>query len=240
MIPHPISYRKSLLRSFLDATVPHRLRMGLTRPQIAHWWWKSVIRNHPQVLTTDLFPEETEILLNAFRDARPSTYLEIGVFWGGTFNNILQRRDSLSLQTKCFGLDVWDEIVDTTSNTHGSGWPIRNVVKRALNKRNLHNFELLSGLSSQAAQLINCKIDFTFHDANHTYAAVIEDLELLHPLMSNGAMMLVHNAGRDYEPDKSYYLADGGPYRAIMELVKLGRWELKALEYRVAVLKRLP
>jgi len=240
-----VAKNQSIAGRFIAATVPFRLRLGLTRSQIAAspfklWCWKAATRSHPLVLTTDLFPQETEILLEAFQASRPKTYLEIGVFWGGTFKNILQCRDRLALPTKCFGLDVWDEILDATTNTHVSGWPNRELVKRGLTKHGLGNFELLAGLSSQVRNLIDCKIDFAFHDANHTYAAVIEDLGQLYPLMSNSATLAVHNAGTDYEPDTSYVQTDGGPHRAITDLVKQGKWELKTLAYRLAVLKRLP
>ena len=232
--------KKSLTRTILDATVPARQRIGLTCPQMLHRWRKSIVRSHPALLTTDLYPEETAMLLNAFEEARPLTYLEIGVFWGGTFRNVLQHRDALSLPTKCYGIDIWDEIFDSSNTTHGTGQPIRALVRNALTKQNYDRFDLLTGLSLDVQKLISSKIDFAFHDANHTYAAVIEDLDLLHPLMSDDATLLVHNAGKEFEPDKTYYLSDGGPYRAIMDLVKLGKWELKALEYRMAVLKRIP
>lgn len=179
-------------------------------------------------------------MLKLFKESRPLTYLEVGVFWGGTFKEILRCRDAWSLPTKCVGLDVWDEIRVSANNTHVSGWPKRELVRRALMRRHFGNFELLSGLSSQVRDLIDGKIDFAFHDANHTYAAVKEDLEQLYPLMSDGAVMIVHNASKDFEPDKSYYQTDGGPYQAVMDLVKLGKWDLTALEYRLAVLKKLP
>lgn len=58
--------------------------------------------------------------------------------------------------------------------------------------------------------------------------------------MSDGATVLVHNAGTEFEPDKSYVAADGGPYQAVMDLVAQGKWELVEIAYRIAVLKRLP
>jgi cephalosporin hydroxylase len=236
------SRKKSPTRAFLDATIPFRVRWGFTRSQIIspHWWWCVLRRTHPQVLQTDLYREETELLLKLFREARPATYLEIGVFWGGTFKAVLECRDAASLTTKCIALDLWDEVKDPASNTHISGAPNRGIVGRALKKRGLGNFELLAGLSSQVGDWVKTRIDFVFHDANHTYAAVKEDLELLHPLMSDGAMMLVHNASKDYEPDCRYYAADGGPYQAIEDLVQLGKWEFSTLEKRLAVLKRRP
>ncbi|GEM_PF-3273774 len=232
------------MKIFNDLTRPLRTGLGLTRPQIAmspvkRRIWKWFTGSHPLVFSTDLYPQETELLLKTFTAANPTTYLEIGVFWCGTFKKVLQARDAANLKTRCIALDVWDEVLDATVNTHVSGWPNRKIVGCALEKNGLGNFELLAGLSSQAGDLIHDKIDFVFHDANHTYAAVKEDLELLHPLMSDGAMMLVHNAGKEYEPDKTYFKTDGGPYLAVMDLVKLGKWKLETFEYRLAVLKRL-
>lgn len=162
------------------------------------------------------------------------------MFWGGTFRNVLKRRDELLLTTKCYAIDIWDELYDPSDTTHGTGQPIKEVVNRALTKQGLGGFELLTGLSVDVQKLIKEKIDFAFHDANHTYAAVIEDLNLLYPLLSDGATVLVHNAGKEYEPDKMYFETDGGPYQAVMDLVKQEKWELVALEYRMAVLKKIP
>lgn len=191
-------------------------------------------------MTTDLFPEETRMLLDAYEKVKPKVYLEVGVFWGGTFRNVLKRRDELSLTTKCYAIDIWDELYDPSDNTHGSGQPIKDIVRRELVKQGLSGFELLTGLSVDVQKLIKEKIDLAFHDANHTYAAVIEDLNLLHPLLSDGATVLVHNAGKEFQPDKMYFETDGGPYQAIMDLVEQGKWSLEALEFRMAVLTRLP
>jgi cephalosporin hydroxylase len=199
------------------------------------------MRSHPLALFySDLFPQEIALLLRRFGECRPRTYVEVGVFWGGTFAKVLEHRDALSLQTKCIGLDIWDELKDSAVNTHSSESPNREAVKRALVRRGLGNFELLTGLSSQAEDLIKQKADFLFHDANHTYAAVREDLERFYPLLSEGATVMVHNASKDFEPDKKYYETDGGPYQAVMDLAKTGRWRLEELENRLAVLMRVP
>ena len=217
-----------------------RQAVGFTRKQLLHKWRKSVSHSHPQLMTTDLFPEETKMLLDTFEEARPKTYLEVGVFWGGSFRNVLKHRDQLGLDTKCYAIDIWDQIYDPADTTHGTGQPIKDLVKRALEKQGLGRFELLTGLSTDIQRLVKFKIDYAFHDANHTYAAVVEDLDLLHPLMSDGATLLVHNAGKEYEPDKMYFETDGGPYQAVMDLVAQGKWELGGLEYRIAVLRKIP
>jgi len=191
-------------------------------------------------MTTDLYPEETRMLLDAFEKARPAIYLEVGVFWGGTFRNVLNRRNELSLPTQCYAIDIWDELYDPSDTTHGTGQPIKEIVRRALSKQGLGGFELLTGLSVDVQKLVREKIDFAFHDANHTYAAVIEDLNLLHPLLSDGATVLVHNAGKEFEPDKMYYNTDGGPYQAVMDLVEQGKWELLDLKFRIAFLRKIP
>jgi cephalosporin hydroxylase len=234
------SHKTSVLQKIVQVTLPVRQSMGLTRKQLVHRWRKNVTHSHPQLMTTDLFPEETRMLLDAFEKTRPAIYLEVGVFWGGTFRNVLKRRDELSLTTKCYAIDIWDELYDPADTTHGTGQPIKEVVRRALLKQGLGGFDLLTGLSVDVQKLIKEKIDLAFHDANHTYAAVIEDLDLLYPLLSDGATVLVHNAGKEYEPDKMYFETDGGPYQAVMDLVKQGKWELMALEYRMAVLKKIP
>lgn len=237
-MPNP--HNSSLLKNIIKVTLPARQSMGLTRRQLVHRWRKNVTHSHPQLMTTDLFPEETRMLLDAFEETRPAIYLEIGVFWGGTFRNVLKRRDELSLPTKCNAIDIWDELYDPSDTTHGTGQPIKEIVRRSLVKQGLGSFDLLTGLSVDVQKLINEKIDLAFHDANHTYAAVIEDLNLLYPLLSDGATVLVHNAGKEYEPDKMYFETDGGPYQAIMDLVEQGKWKLTALEFRMAVLKKVP
>jgi predicted O-methyltransferase YrrM len=232
-------------RSLSDVTLSLRKSLGLTRMQIASrpWsvrLWKTFMGMHPLVFFfTDLHPEELQLLLGLFGECRPKNYLEIGVFWGGTFEKVLQNRDRLSLTTKCFGLDIWDEVRDSENSTHYSGCPSRAAVKQGLVKRGLSNFELLAGLSSQVQNLIDQKIDFAFHDANHTYAAVKDDLEQLYPVLSDGATVLVHNASKDLPPDNDYYATDGGPYQAVMDLGKSGRWNLKQIKRRMAVLQKV-
>src|SRR5690349_2180476 len=103
--------KKSLSRTLVDATVPLRKGLGLTRLQIASRpfslrLWRTVMRSHPLALFySDLFPQEIALLLRRFGECRPRTYVEVGVFWGGTFAKVLEHRDALSLQTKCIGLD---------------------------------------------------------------------------------------------------------------------------------------
>lgn len=195
---------------------------------------------HPLVFFyTDVHPEELKLLFGLFEECHPQNYLEIGVFWGGTFEKVLRFRDGTSLPTKCFGLDIWDEVKDSADSTHHSGCPNREAVKQGLLKRGFSNFELLAGLSSQVRDLINQKIDFAFHDANHTYAAVKDDLEQLYPVLSDRATVLVHNASKDIPPDDGYYKTDGGPYQAVMDLAKSGRWNLKQLHRRMAVLQKV-
>lgn len=242
----PSTGKKSVSRTILDATQSLRTKVGVTRSQIASrpfslWLWQSLVGTHPLVFFyTDLYPQEIKLLLRLFGECRPKTYLEVGVFWGGTFEKVLRHRDSLSLQTKCIGLDLWDEVKDSANSTHYTGCPNREAVNKGLRKRGYENFELLAGLSSQVQNLVKQKVDFAFHDANHTYAAVQEDLEYLYPLLSDGATVVVHNASKDLFPDKDYYKADGGPYQAVMDLAKSGKWKFRQLENRIAVLQRVP
>lgn len=237
---------KSVSRTVWDASQSFRMKAGITRSGIASrpfllWLWQKLVGTHPLVFFyTDLYPQEAELLLRLFSERRPKTYLEVGVFWGGTFEKVLKHRNALSLTTKCIGLDIWDEVKDSEKSTHYTGAPNREAVKKALMRRGHENFELLAGLSSEVRNMVKEKIDFVFHDANHTYAAVRDDLRQLYPLLSDGATVAIHNASKDLFPDKGYYEADGGPYRAAIDLAATGNWTLEKMEYRIAVLRKKP
>jgi hypothetical protein len=71
-MPNP--HQPSVLQKIAQITLPVRQSMGLTRRQLVHRWRKSVTHSHPQLMTTDLFPEETQMLLEAFEKTRPALY----------------------------------------------------------------------------------------------------------------------------------------------------------------------
>jgi cephalosporin hydroxylase len=190
------------------------------------------------MLWTDLTPGELDLLLSSVRDLRPRVYLEVGVWWGGSFRRVLETRKSLGLSTECIGIDVWDELQDAVPTTHVSAWPNRRRVTRALARRGLEPFTFLVGTCADLKRLLERPVDLAFHDANHTYQAVHDDLEHLWHAMSPGATLLVHNTSEHMKPDFWYVAKDGGPHLAIAEHVAAGRWELLRYRERMAVLRK--
>lgn len=215
------------VRKLWDMTWNFRKRIGLTR------------KRPIPLLKSDLTPAEIDVLLGSIRELKPRRYLEVGVFWGGSFKRVLEERNALGLDTECIGLDLWDEIRDRSDNTHVSGRPNRRRVTEALTAAGLDRFTLLAGTSHDVQRLVEAPVDLAFHDANHTYRAVVDDAELIGALMPRGALLLVHNASTDLMPDRLYVEADGGPHRAVHDLAKTGKWELREIRDRTAVLKRV-
>lgn len=212
-------------RMLLQATWPLRKRLGLARTR-------------ERLLKSDLTPAEFDALLSNFRELSPGTYLEVGVFMGGSFRRVLELRDALGLKTECFGVDIWDEISDRSKNTHTSGRPNRRKVADALRKAGLDRFTLLAGTAADLKKLVPGQVDLAFHDANHAYQAVHDDMRQIGEVMKPGGRLLVHNASQDRTPDRAYVAADGGPYRAVREESEAGRWELIEIRERMAVLRK--
>lgn len=214
------------IRKAWDATWNFRKRLGLTR------------KRPIPLLKSDLTSRELATLHESFAELRPKTYLEVGVFWGGSFKQVLECRNALGLTTKCVGIDLWDEIRDQQANTHVSGCPNRRKVAAALEAAGLNGFELLAANCSDLDRVFSDSVEVAFHDANHTYQAVRDDAAHLGKLLVPGGRLLVHNASQDLMPDKLYVAQDGGPFRAVTELAQSGAWELLEIRDRMAVLRK--
>ena len=215
----------NLLRSLLVATWPWRKRLGLVRTRLP-------------LLQSGLTPGEIDTLLANLRETSPRVYVEVGVFWGGSFRHVLAERDALGLNTECFGVDIWDEIKDPSTNTHVSGMPNRRKVEQALRKAGFDRFTLLAATAAELKRLVPADFELAFHDANHTYQSVRDDMGYIRELMKPGGRLLIHNASRDLKPDRDYVAADGGPYQAVMDEAAAGTWELIEIRERMAVLRK--
>jgi hypothetical protein len=142
------------------------------------------------------------------------------------------------LTTECFGIDLWDEISDGTKNTHTSSKPNRRKVGNALRQSGHDRFTLLAGTPAELKKLVPADIELVFHDANHTYQAVRDDMRNIREVMKPGGRLLVHNASQDRLPDRDYVTVDGGPHRAVMDETGSGNWELIEIRERMAVLRK--
>ncbi len=190
-----------------------------------------------KLFISDLLPEERQLLQDSFLEARPRTYLEIGVGWAGSFSLLLSCRDQSGLKTRFYGLDCFDRILDVEPNTHISGWPSYDLVAQALSHR-FGNYQLIVGLAKDSGRLVPKPIDMAFHDANHTYAALNRDLFILYGLLSEKGIVAVHSTSLGRDPDRYYVARDGGPRRAVDEQICQGKYVRRQEADRLTILEK--
>lgn len=190
-----------------------------------------------KLFRSDLHAEEFALLAEVLEETRPHTYLEIGIGWAGTFRALLERRDAHGLTTTFYGLDCFDQVLDTVPNTHTSGWPSYEAIRDGL-RGAFDNWQLLVGLAAELPRLVTEPVELAFHDANHTCEAVHEDLTILHTRLAPRAHVAVHNTSETEGPDCHYVARDGGPRRACAELVRAGLYEHVTEVRRLTMLRK--
>ncbi len=117
---------------------------------------------------------------------------EVGVFMGSHCKRILETTQV----EKLYGVDPYVNYDDPTnimmSNNYFELFFHKVIDKLSVFK---NRFELVRDFSNHGARLFQDEsLDFIFLDANHTYVAVKEDLELWWPKLKVGGIM----AGDDY------------------------------------------
>jgi hypothetical protein len=175
-------------------------------------------RDPKTILGSDLTEGERFGLLAVLREqerraeaeGRPCRYLEIGVLAGGTID-FLKRNSRGSAFT---GVDLFEDWRPEDTNTHISGSFRVADVQAALGD----DVRLIKGAWADIAPTLEGPFDCVFIDANHAYAAVKEDFELVRPLLRPGASVGFHNTSFDRAPDILYVDEDGGPWKLTQEL----------------------
>jgi len=120
------------------------------------------------------------------------TYIEIGIWLGATFKEILEETKDIKL--KGIGVDLFEDfkiINDITKpslgNTHHGDVAKKEDVEKKLNSLGITNFKLLKG---DTVEVINSfpvmKNVVCFIDANHTYEGVKNDFNAMFPKIKNG------------------------------------------------------
>ena len=126
----------------------------------------------------------------------PKTYLETGVFFGGSMMTAMQCK----YPTKYVGVDFFSGYYDKSEDPKTKKTPTLDVVKRNINKHNPHNheYELVKGSSSDK-NIIKyvcekyTEIDLLFIDGDHSYKGVISDFNSYSPLVKKGGIVIFDN-----------------------------------------------
>ena len=183
---------------------------------------------------SDLTETELRVLFDCCDKAPGETYMEIGVYAGGTLNKVCQRYAFHNF----IGVDLFEDFKKEPGNTHiGETMPVERL-REALPEHKQEQIKLLKIDSRELLAHITYGFSgLVFIDGNHTYNATLIDFLNAHMLLQYG-YILIHNASNDRYPDKTYVEADGGPY-AVVEFAK----KLNDLEYigtfdRLAVFRK--
>jgi hypothetical protein len=184
------------------------------------------------LLESDLTSIEIETLLKCCAEAPGETYMEIGVYAGGTLNRIMMEYNFHNY----IGVDLFEDFKKSLDNTHiDETFSVEQIAavlpqKPGLKLLKMDSRELLTEFPYGFSGLV-------FIDGNHTYNATLIDFLNAHMLLQYG-FICIHNASNTMHPDLNYVEADGGPYK-VVEFAK----KLRDLEYigtfdRLAVFRK--
>ena len=158
-------------------------------------------------------------------------YLEIGVFGGGTIHFL----KSITKTTNFVGIDMFEDYLPSSTNTHCPGTYRRDDVQEFLGDR----VNLIKGDSNFVLPGMREKFDFIFIDGNHKYPATVADFRNAAPLLKDGGQIGFHNCSTHMSPDFDLYAKDdGGPWLLTQELIMSNEWVLVESADRLKVFKK--
>jgi len=117
-------------------------------------------------------------------------YIELGVWYGGTFNKVLT--DCKHIKINAIGIDLFEdfEIINDGNTHYGDVANIKDITEKLTNNGHT-NFKLIKGDTvKNINELPKMKNVVCFIDANHTYEAVKADFNAIRNKMENGFIIL--------------------------------------------------
>lgn len=145
---------------------------------------------------------------------KPSKYLEVGIYGGGTIKFVKEHAKGIS----CTGVDLFEDFQYGFDNTHVSPNFTYENVSTFLGSE----FRLIKGDSTVVLPELAAKgetFDMIFIDGNHKYEATKIDYKNSLKLLNPGGFIAFHNCSTGGAPDwEGYNVVDGGPWQLTMEL----------------------
>lgn len=149
-----------------------------------------------------------------------NSYMEVGVMKGGNLVRMSNLFELNNYDCRVTAYDCFAELAPVDpENTHTSGFqPIASV--QATVERFGYNVEFIQALGKDAANVIpeGVTYDVIFHDADHSYKGVYEDLVALMPFVNKKGFVCVHDV--TYDDSRSTY----GGCKALKQLVEEGKY----------------
>lgn len=190
------------------------------------------LRNKFYCSKSDLSINEKNILIKYINKFTSPNYLEIGVYFGGTFSKILDFLNKNKHNYTAIGIDLFEDIFnDKSNNTHHfkNKYDILNVaIKHELESKLKGNFKFYKGFSDVVVNENKFEADVYFIDGNHTYDQTKKDAIACLKYAKIGSYIIFHNASKNIPPDNQYYKKDGGPYQACSDIIS--EYNVKLIE----------
>lgn len=153
-----------------------------------------------------------------------NSYMEVGVMRGGNLVRMSNLFELNEYDCKITAYDCFAELAPVDpKNTHTSGFqPIASV--QATVDRFGYNVEFIQALARDAGKVIpeGVTYDVIFHDADHSYEGVYEDLVALMPFVSKGGFVCVHDV--IYDESRGDRPRPYGGGKALQQLVEEGKY----------------
>ena len=186
--------------------------------------------------------EETNALFEHLSNFKEPTYAEIGVYFGGTFSNVLNFLKHNKQKYHAYGFDLFEDLSKEKfgkEQTHDikNKWNILNVaykseLEKILTDRGYKNFTLCKGNSNEVVSNLDITVDVALIDGNHTYNQTKLDFEAVYSKSKKGTIIIFDNSSNNIQPDPRYVELDGGPWKVCQELKEDERVEFIKLVHR--------
>jgi|32_taG_2_1085360.scaffolds.fasta_scaffold04991_3 predicted O-methyltransferase YrrM len=145
---------------------------------------------------SDLTLREFRLLAELMVNNKLDKYLEVGVWHGINLLKLANLCEVNNHQCKIVGYDCFDDD-PMDDNSHTSGWPSKELVERNVSPYS-DTVSLVQGFAKDVVEKLDGeKFPLIFHDANHAYQAVYDDLLLLKQLSLPSTVIVAHNSEAD-------------------------------------------
>ncbi len=171
----------------------------------------------PDNRTSDLTNGEFLLLLDYILNNKTKSYLEVGVWHGVNLFRIANLCEVNNHECNIVGYDCFDDD-PADDNSHRSGWPAKEIAEKVT--ASYDNVSLVQGLANEVSdKLKDQKFELIFHDANHAFQAVYDDLLVLKDLVAEDGLVVAHNS----EADNAHL--NYGAHSAIEKLISEGHYK---------------
>jgi hypothetical protein len=154
------------------------------------WSLTEALFSIPSTLFLTAWTGHIPLLFVLFKIARPRTFVELGVHFGGSFVAACSAAQRYRTETKCFGVDNWQG--DQHAGSY-EGDRIFNELSSYLTANFPRAVLVREDFKTAVSQFEDGSIDILHFDGLHTYDAIRLDFETWRPKLSRQGIALFHD-----------------------------------------------